>query len=143
MKYKIFDLIICFVMLIGPISSRTLAQDYSSAIAAADTSSFSVNHNDGWELFNSYVAPYRADSVQLEIIVKHSSSIDWRQEHYVGKVKTAGLIPTAGQTLFFNLTVTNYSLRIDGTGKCYLRLVSGELPRGEPVIIPVKVFYRN
>src|SRR5712675_2216750 len=71
--------------------------------AAADTSGFSVNNTGGWQLFNSYVAPYNTDSVQLEIIVRHSNNIKLSEEQFVGKVKALNLLPFKTQTVSFNL----------------------------------------
>ncbi len=123
--------------------SPSFSQDHAAALAAADSVNFSINRGDGWKLFNSYAAVYKKDSVQLEIILQHNNTINWKQEQSIGKVKTAGLVPQKEQTTVFNLMMTNYSLRIDTKGKCYLSLTSGPVPQENPVIIPVRVFYKK
>lgn len=123
--------------------TRSFAQNDSAAIAAADTTNFSVNSAGGWQLFNSYVAAYNTDSVQLELIIQHANNIDWNQEQYAGKVKTTALIPAQEQTISFSLITNQYLLRIDVQGKCYLRLFSGSAPADDPAVIPVKVIYKK
>jgi hypothetical protein len=125
------------------ITFSSVAQMDSAALAAADTTGFSVNHADGWELYNSYAAPYKTDSVQLELVIQHTNNISWSQEQYIGKVKTGSLLPQNSQSLWFNLTVSAYVLRIGPDGKCYLRFVSGTSPNSNPVVIPVKVYYKK
>ncbi len=119
-----------------------IAQDHSKAIAAADTSYFSPNKNDGWQLFNSYISTYQKDSAQLEVIIQHSNTINWRQEQYIGRIKHQVLQPRRGQSLLFNLLSDIYKLRIEDNGKCYLSFVTGSLPVNNLVVIPVKIFYK-
>ncbi len=142
-QYTIFKKIIVAGIIILSTVMTSTAQDNSAALAAADSSHFSVNYVDGWQLFNSYVAAYAADSVQLEIIIQHNNTIDWTQEQYVGKVKTASFVPHVAQSLSFNLITAYYILRIDTQGKCYLRLSSGAAPAVNPAIIPVNVIYKK
>jgi len=122
----------------------TFAQKQSKtlALATADTTNFSVNSRAGWQLFNSYVAPIKTDSIMVEVIVQHDRTIDWRQEQLVGRIKSPNLLPQNSQTLPFNLIYDTYQLRIEPNGKCYLRLISGSLPDGDPVIIPVRAVYK-
>lgn len=129
------------VLLLGSVFI-SYSQDHTAAMAKADTTGFSTNKTDGWKIFNSYAAAYK-DSVQLEIILQHNNTINWKEEQMVGKIKTTGLIPPKEQVAVFNLMMTNYSLRIDTKGKCYLTLTSGPVPQEDPVIIPVRVFYKK
>jgi len=115
----------------------------AAAIAAADTSVFSVNQQGGWQLYNSFARTVAADSVELELIVQHVNGINWNQEQLVGKLKITQFIPQASQTGLFQLLESNYSLRVDALGNCYLRLLSGIIPAGDPAIIPVMVRYKK
>lgn len=118
------------------------AQNNAAAIAAADTSRFSVNAEGGWQLFNSYVESYKADSAQLELIVQHSN-INLAQEQYLGRIKDAALRPSTAQNLAFSLLSDNYTLRVDADGKCYLRWLTAPAAAAEgPVILPLKVYYK-
>jgi hypothetical protein len=120
------------------------AQDHSKALAAADTTNFTVNRKDGWQLYNSCLTPVSADSVMIELIVQHSRDINWGQEQQVGKIKPESFFPKAGQTLVFKLLDDAWQLRVDKNGKCYLRLASGSLPdEADPVVIPVRAVYKK
>jgi hypothetical protein len=121
---------------------NAFAQNNAAALAAADSSRFSINTNGGWQLYNSYVSQYKTDSVQLELIVQHTNNINWNQEQYVGKVKYGPLQPHSGQMLSFNLLADKYVLRVEPNGKCYVRFVSGILPATNPFILPLKVYYK-
>lgn len=139
----IFQWLASVVMfLVSSLSSRGQEVN-AAAIAAADTSVFSVNQPGGWQLYNSFASTVAADSVELELIVQHVNGIDWNQEQLVGKLKMAQFIPQASQTGLFQLLQSNYSLRVDSLGNCYLRLISGLIPAGDPAIIPVMVRYKK
>jgi hypothetical protein len=143
MNNKIFRLLSLTLILFLTGLSRSFSQDHAAALAVADSVNFSINRGDGWKLFNSYATVYKKDSVQLEMILQHNNTVNWKVEQLVGKVKTASLIPQKEQMLVFNLMMTNYSLRVDTNGKCYLLLTSGPVPQEDPVIIPVRVFYKK
>lgn len=138
-RYKLFFLIVTGLLF----SAALPAQNNNAAIAAADTTGFSVNNKDGWQLFNSYVAEYTADSVDLEIILQHANNFDWSLEHCVGRIKLQRFIPQNEQSSVCNLVVSSYVLRIDKEGNCYLKLVSGIPPDQDPAVVPLKVAYRK
>ncbi|MCX6207170.1 MAG: hypothetical protein NTZ19_13080 [Bacteroidetes bacterium] len=131
------SMILCFAL-----PQNVQAQDHSKAIAAADSSRFSPNKKDGWQLFNSFVSKYQKDSAQVELILQHDGTIDWKQEQLVGKIKFQPLQPGSTQSLPFKLLNETYSLRIDDKGKCYLKFVNGIMPSANPFIIPLKVNYK-
>lgn len=118
------------------------SQNNQSAFAAADTTRFSVDLNGGWQIFNSYAAPYHSDSAQLELIVQHSNNINWYQQQYVGKIKYNPLRPNNDQNVVFNILGSVYRIIIKKNGKCYIYFVSGEQPASNPAVIPVKVYYK-
>ena len=121
---------------------KVKAQDHNKAIAAADSSKFSPNKKDGWKIFNAFINSYQKDSAQVELILQHEGTIDWKQEQYVGKIKFKSLQPSKGQTIPFKLLNDSYSLRIDDKGKCYLLFINGIMPNTNPFIIPFKVNYK-
>ncbi len=143
MRYKIFfNSFFSMIMLCLVLHNNLYAQDHSKALAAADTSRFSPNKKDSWQLFNSFVSNYQKDSAQVELILQHDGTIDWKQEQLVGKIKYQPLQPSAAQTLPFKLLNESYSLRIDDKGKCYLKFINGFIPTANPFIIPLKVNYK-
>jgi hypothetical protein len=132
------------IMISALISTASLAQDYTQALAAADSTNFSVCKKNGWLLYNSYLSVLTTDQMQIELIIGHERDIDLSQEQLIGKVKTASFVPDTEQTLIFKLLEDSYQLRITTTGECYLRLASGSLP-GEtgPIIISVRTAYNK
>lgn len=143
MKYKIFFKAFIIINILCLVLHNNLyAQDHSKALAAADTSRFSPNKKDGWQLFNSFVNNYQKDSAQVELILQHDGTIDWKQEQLVGKIKYRPLQPSTGQDLPFKLLNESYSLRIDDKGKCYLKFINGFMPTANPFIIPLRVYYK-
>lgn len=123
-------------------SNIILAQRDSIAFAAADTSKFSPNKAKGWQLFNSYVSTYKSDSATLELIIQHANNINWISEQLVGSISYSVLIPREEQNIPFKLLTNNYMLRIDTKGRCFIRLVSGDYPTDNPLVIPLKIFYK-
>ncbi len=139
---KITGLIIFFTIMLMVVVDKSFAQDHSAAMDKADTVNFSVNKSDGWQLFNSYVSPYKTDSAQLELIVQHNNNINWSVDQYVGKIKESSLRPQTTRLVSFKLLNSVYRMKIETSGKCQLSFVSGSLPPGNPIIIPLKVYYK-
>ena len=137
-------LISMFILVVIRIGSNNtvFAQSNSVALAAADTSKFSPNTTNGWQLFNSYVFKYQSDSSTLQVIIQHANNIDWTQEQLVGRITYQPLKPSANQSISFNFATNIYMLRIDTVGNCFLRLADGALPGHDPFVIPITVFYK-
>jgi hypothetical protein len=142
MKSSVIKLSFFFVILLLVKSNTPFAQNHAAAFAAADSTRFSVNNNGGWDLFNSYVAPYKTDSAQIELIVQHANTVNWAQEQYVGKIKHGPLKPGSNQNINVNIFGGGYMLRIEINGKCYLRFVNGTLPAANPAVFMVKAYYK-
>jgi len=136
-----------FIFLIAILLTCNIAlaqkQPKALALATADSTNFSVNSRAGWQLFNSYVVPINTDSATIEIIIQHDRTIDFTQEQLVGYIKRKESFPKANQNVSFSLISDVYQLRIDPNGRCYLRLTTGSLPDGDPVIIPVRAVYKR
>ena len=119
------------------------AQNHSKALAAADTTNFSINKKENWKLYNSYLSHINEDSVMIELILQHDTNINWDEEHEIGKIKTNSFLPKNEQTVYFKLIADEYQLRIEKNGKCYLKVL-GSLPdKKDPVIIPVRAVYKK
>jgi len=142
MKFrKIFVFYLSFVIAFWA-PNIAFSQNDSAALAAADTSRFSPNGDEGWQLYNSYVAPVSGDSATLELILQHANNIDTTMEQFVGVIKDVLLIPSQEQVISFNLLINNYLLRIDTVGRCYIRFLNGDVPPDDPFVIPLKIFYK-
>lgn len=143
MKNRLIKYVLLLAFLSNILVTESFSQDHSAAFAAADSSFFSVNVPGGWKLFNSHMSLWGTDSVQLELTVQHENTINWREEQFAGKIKTAAFIPRQVQTVLFNLMTDIYALRIDQQGKCFLRMIQGPDPDKQVVVIPVKLSYKK
>jgi hypothetical protein len=119
------------------------AQNHTAAITNADTTNFIANGKDGWQLFNSFVATQGVDSIRLELIIQHDNNITWMEEQYIGRIKTSSLRPSKNQTITFTLVPSNYSIKVQDDGKCYLKFIKGALPYNSSFIIPLKVIFKK
>lgn len=128
----------CVVLLLG---HHLKAQNYQAALAAADTTRFSVNKAGGWQLFNSHVNNFSTDSVRVELVLQHENNINWQQLQLVGKIKFSNALPNGTKIIPFRLLANGYLLQIHKDGTCYLSFVSGVFPVKNPVVIPVVVHY--
>ncbi len=138
-------LIILTLFLVQSATIKTFGQvdSIAAALAVADTTEFSVNNNDGWQLFNSYVINNGTDSVQFEVILRHNRNIKWYDEQYIGKIKKGSFFPKNPQLIFYDLPGSRYQIRIENNGKCYLKLVAGNPPDEAEVTIPIIVKYKS
>lgn len=132
-----------WILIIGLTLNRVNAQSDSLAIANADTTHFSANTTDGWQLFNSYLIEVGTDSIQLEIIVRHENNITWFNEHRIGRIKTEMMLPVQEQRINYKLMHNTYGVRIDTSGNVFIRLVSGGIDAVPKTVIPFKVIYRK
>jgi hypothetical protein len=141
MMMKKYIVITSFIITVT--GSKLLAQtDFSAAMANADTSRFSANKKDGWLLFDSYVSAWQTDSAQLELLIQHANTINFKQEQLIGKIKYPALKPGKEQSAVFSIVGNTYQLRIDNNGKCYLKFMNGGLPYADPVVLPIRVYYK-
>lgn len=114
----------------------------SLATSRADTSRFSINQPGGWVLYNSFAEKAGNDSIRLMVIIRHErGNLDWRQYQLFGKIKTNNLRPAADREVSYRLMKDVYKIKIAKTGDCYLRLENGELPPGNPTILPVDILF--
>lgn len=144
MKSNIYILLGLSLLWFGELSAQNNSKELvkASAKASADSSYIAVNKKAGWQFFSSYLTPIKADSVMIEMVVQHDRAIDWKQEQLVGRIKSTSMLPKASQTVSFSLIFDLYQLRVEPNGKCYLRLASGTLPDGDPIILPIRVKYK-
>jgi hypothetical protein len=123
-------------------AGKLAAQNHGAAMANADTTKFSVNQSGGWGIFNSHLAKIGTDSASLLLIVQHDRNINWQQEQYMGKIKDGTLKPQVERYITWFLLTDKYEVHIQQNGKCYIRLVTGYLPGGNPVVFPVNIKYK-
>lgn len=134
----------CMMFAFFLMSMALRAQDAdSAALAAADTTNFSRNADGNWQLYNSYVAPQGTDSVMVQLILQHDNNINWSDEQNVGRIKDISLLPSAERPIPFSLGGINYQLRIDTGGECFLKVVSGDPPVDDPVVLPFTIIYNK
>lgn len=144
MKSKIYFLLGLSLLCFGELSAQNNSKELAKAFekASADSSYIAVNKKGDWQFLASYLTTVKTDSVMIEMIVQHDRTIDWTQEQLVGRIKSTSLLPKASQTVSFSLIFDVYQLRVEPNGRCYLRLASGSLPDGDPVIIPIRAKYK-
>ena len=133
---------ITVTVLLLAISQVQAQSNHTIAMSNADTVKFSINKNDNWGIFNSYLTAIGPDSARLELIVQHDRAVNWQQEQYMGKIKVGALKPQAQRYITWFLLTDKYEIHILQNGKCYIKLVTGYLPGGNPVVFPVNVKYK-
>jgi len=144
MKSKIYFLISLSLLWFGELSAQNNSKELAKALikASADSSYIAVNKKAGWQFFSSYLAPIKADSVMIEMVVQHDRAIDWKQDQLIGRIKQDSMFPKTSQAISFMLMFDEYLLRVESNGRCYLRLTKGAIPDGDPVILPIRAKYK-
>jgi hypothetical protein len=147
---KIYFLIAMLLLTVGGAMAQDKAQDKVEIVNKAfdktskDSSYIAVNKQAGWQSVISHLTLVKTDSVLLELVVRHDrTSIDWKQEQPVGRIKQRDLLPKTEQIVLFKLIRNIYRLRIEPNGRCFIRLEAGILPKGDQVIIPVRGIYKK
>lgn len=144
MMLKIYFLLAFALISFGELAAQDNSVILANAFAkaSADSSYIAVNKRGGWQFLASYLTPINTDSVMIEMIVQHDRTIDWTQEQLVGRIKSISMRSKTSQIVSFSLMSDIYQLRVEPNGRCYLRLATGTLPDGDPVIIPVRAVYK-
>jgi hypothetical protein len=115
----------------------------SMALASADTTNFSTNKAGGWSVYAANLNLISTDSVEVELILKHSNTLIWTHEQFVGKIKTESYRPQNGQSIPCRLIDRVYQVRIDSYGDCYVKLAQGSPPIEGGVVLPLLFSYRK
>ena len=109
----------------------------------ADTTRFTPNVKSGWSLFNSYMASAGKDSIVLEAAISHDRDIDWKQYQLFGRIKDKRMTPGEDQEIKYYLLNDGYLIKIDVQGYAYIRLSEGQLPGGDPIVLPIKITFKG
>lgn len=146
MKFSSISFCLSFTAVILTICSFTTAPVLhdTTKVSPNDSAVFEPNASSGWTIYSYYFHKDTPDSVDFEIIVKHAPDIQyWTNEQYIGTIK-GSFIPATEQVLRYYLLLNNrWNLRITKDGKCYLNVVTGHVPAGNTVVIPIKIKYKT
>ncbi len=112
-------------------------------IPATTSGIFTPNTSDGFTVASSYLHQDTPDSVEFELILYHNSNLDWASEQWIGTIDGSYIPVNEQQVIYYLLPNDSWNLRIATDGKCYLSLTRGVVPPGNPVILPVKIKYKN
>ncbi len=105
---------------------------------------FTPNTAGGWVILSYSLNQQLPDSVTFDFIPGHDNNISWTTEQWIGTISDSNYIPATEQFLTYYLLPGNsWNVHITTDGKCYFNLISGFLPPGDPIIIPVRVMYKN
>lgn len=118
------------------------SQDNSKALQAADTSFFSPNTQEGWQIYNSYAQKKMVDSVYFELIVQHQNNIDWKSSQLIGSIKKSDLFPKSLKIIYYSLLDEKFRITIDIHGRCYLQCQKTPTVNSDLVIYPLKFKYK-
>lgn len=147
MRYILLSIIIlllsCAEHLFAQNAAPKMASEIAKAKALADTSSFTPNAATGWSIFSSYVNTASNDSVVLETTIAHDRDINWDEYQHFGTIKSSKLSPRQTQEVAYYLLQDAYSIKVDERGNCFVKLVSGQLPPRDPIILPINITYKR
>ena len=91
----------------------------------------------------SHLTVLKQDSVLFELVVGWPQvETDLTHEQLVGRIKLRSMLPEKAQTVAFRFMRSEYSLRIEPNGKCFIKLVKGTPPKSDQQVIPIRAKYR-
>ena len=122
---------------------NSFGQNDSIARATADTTNFSINIENGWKIYNSYVNVNENDSVDLELIIEHENPYNWTVDYFFGRIKMTDAHPISNRVLLCDLINRKFQIRVEQNGKCYIRQISGPIPTDLSFVLPIKVVYNK
>lgn len=119
------------------------SQDLTKALEMADTSYFTAKDSNKWQLLNSYIYSKKSGYATLEVVVAvNNKKLTWTSEVYVGRIKGSQFFPKEKRLVGFRILDVAFELRIEPTGFCYLKYISGK-PEGKiGTAIPIVIDYQ-
>lgn len=127
---------------VSPDSSLRLRLNHVRSQALADTSKFVPNRATDWSLFNAYASTAGQDSVVLETVIEHNRNLDWKVYQVFGRITDKRLWPRQEQEVPFKLLTDAYSIKVETNGLCSIRLMGGQLPPNDPVVLPISITFK-
>lgn len=126
------------------IGNQLSAQVLDRAIvAAADTSFFKPNTQEGWSIMLGYLANVGNDSVRLELVLFREDSVAWNGMRRIGDIKDKKKWPFMDRQFKMLVGKDEYEILIKSTGSVWLELKTVQLGYMEKYIIPANVVYRQ
>lgn len=107
-----------------------------------DTSQFQPNDSAGWGVYACYIEP-KVDTTILELVLYRNivdTTLNWQNNTKIGKLG-ALYQPRQTQTIQYNEPPRTWQIQIQQNGEMYLQLLTGDIPQGNPVVIPIKTTY--
>jgi len=148
---KLYFILVLIVFTVG----RAAAQDKDNlqdkaemakqafAKSIADSSHIAVNRRGGWQSLVSHLTPMKQDSVLFELVVGWpQAETDLTREQLVGRIKLLDMLPVRTQTVPFKFILSEYTLRIEPNGRCFIQLVKGTPPKSDQQVIPIRAMYK-
>jgi hypothetical protein len=108
-----------------------------------DTTGFSPNATQGWGIYTSFIENL-GDSIEFELILFRNvpAGNNWNDTLEVGTIKTS-YTPIADRIIEYLEQPRTWRIIFLTNGKCFFQLLSGPVPEGSQIIIPVITKYKK
>lgn len=141
---SLFGLVI--VLLVVTSSAFTVQKKqvkYTKAFAVSDTLAFTGNELEGWSTLQTYLH-LASDSVEFELILSRAvpENCDWGGYSLFGTI-SSGLAPIEDQIIEYKEPNRTWSIKVLPNGTCFIKLLNGPTPDGNPCILPLKTKYKK
>lgn len=106
---------------------------------------FVANNEIGWTAYagSSYLK-VETDSIVFEVVLSRQvpSGNNWSIPSEIGKIANS-FIPVKGSSILYNEPNRKWNIIIQPDGKCFLKLLSGPVPLGNQIVMPIKIKYKK
>lgn len=141
--------VIFFLIIIGFIGGsfknpeRWAGMAFASYCTPEDSVSFKPDTKEGWGCLQTYLNRTK-DSVEFELILTRTfrERVDWERPLFIGTI-AAEFAPDDRVELDYKEPTRRWSIMIFPKGQCYLRLLKGPVPDGNPCVIPFQTRYKK
>lgn len=143
MKIRVVLLVLCSIACYVGSAKSVENPNYEYAEYRNDTIPFVPDTSGGWGLYASYLKN-EGDSVVFELILSHTTLdiIDWSQSIPFGVISSA-YTPLLETSIEYKEPNRTWFISVRPNGKCYLKLLAGPIPDGNPCIIPFQTKYKK
>ncbi len=139
---RLVGIVIFYVLLSSSIPKNNFRL-IENVLNINDTVLFIPNVNEGWNTLSKYLT-IRTDSVVFDIILERNvaENHNWNNALLIGDVGE-DFKPDRERVISYIESPRVWQINFLPSGKCILKLLSGEPPQGSYIVLPIQTRYKQ
>lgn len=131
------------VILLLSFSRKETPVSVARQFLPGDTTTFVANPAQGWSRYSSY-QEIQGDSIRFELLLFRTvpQGVNWHEDSEVGTINSS-YAPLSDRVFEYAELPRFWRITIQPDGKCFFKILSGPVPLGNPVVLPILTKYKK